>query len=90
MIEQVVKLERDPTAKMSAAQQAVKAAWDTWREESTTHTRAVSDARTARSPRGVGPAQASLAQPGQPAFDAATFEGELVTKDVALTADEEP
>ena len=35
---------------------------------------------------GIGPAQASLAQPGQPPFEAATFEGDLVTKDVALTA----
>ncbi len=84
-IEQVVKLEREPTAKMSAAQQAVKAAWDTWREESSTYTRAVSDARIAVT-AGVGPAQASLAQPGQPPFEAATFEGDLVTKDVALTA----
>ncbi len=85
MIEQVVKLERDPKARMTPAQQAVKAAWDTWRSESTTHTRAVSNARVAVS-AGIGPAVVSLTQPGQPAFDTAAFEGDLVTKDVALTA----
>lgn len=85
MIEQVVKLERDPKAKMNAAQQAVKTAWDQWREDSSTHTRAVSSARAAVT-SGIGPAVSSLTQPGQPPFDAATFEGDLVTKDVTLTA----
>lgn len=86
MITQIVKLERDPTAKMSAAQQAVKTAWDKWRDESGTFTKAVSDARTAVA-RATGPAEASLYQPGQPDFNPATFEGELVTKDVAIKAD---
>lgn len=86
LITQIVKLERDPAAKMSAAQQAVKTAWDTWREEGTTHTRAVSAARAAVA-AGIGPAEASLTQPGQPAFDVATFDGNLVTKDVALSAE---
>jgi hypothetical protein len=86
MLEVVVKLERDPTAKMTPAQQAVKTAWDKWREESAVHTKAVSSARAAVT-SGIGPAEASLTQPGQPAFDAATFEGDLVTKDVAITAD---
>ncbi len=86
MIEQVVKLERDPAARMNKAQQAVKTAWDQWREESSTFTRAVSNARLA-AVAGAGPAAASLTQPGQPAFDAATFEGDLVTKEVALTAE---
>ena len=35
MIEQVVKLERDPAAKMTPPQQAMKTAWDKWRDEST-------------------------------------------------------
>jgi hypothetical protein len=86
VLEVVVKLERDPTAKLTPAQQAVKTAWDKWREESTTHTRAVSAARAAVT-AGIGPAEASLTQPNQPGFDAATFEGELVTKDVAIAAD---
>ena len=81
MIEQVVKLERDPAAKMNAAQQAVKTAWDKWRADSTTFTRAVSAARTAVA-AATGPAEASLTQPGQPEFDPATFQGEMVTKDV--------
>ena len=86
MIEQVVKLERDPKAKLTAAQQVVKAAWDKWREESGTFTRAVSAARTAVV-AATGPAQASLTQPGQPPFDPATFQGEMVTKDVVLDAE---
>lgn len=85
VIEQVVKLERDPKAKMTPAQQAVKAAWDKWRADSSTYTRAVSAARAAVT-AGIGPAEASLTQPGQPPFDPASFDGELVTKDVAVAA----
>jgi hypothetical protein len=85
VIEQVVKLERDPKARLTPAQQAVKAAWDKWREESATYTRAVSAARTALS-SGLGPTEASLTQPGQPAFDVNAFEGDLVTKDVTIAA----
>ncbi|MGE3176053.1 MAG: hypothetical protein AB7O32_01175 [Vicinamibacterales bacterium] len=85
-IEEVLKLERDPAARMSAAQQKVKAEWDKWREESGTHTKAVSDAR-ANLISGIGPAEASLTQPGQPPFDAAKFEGDLVTKDVTIAAE---
>jgi hypothetical protein len=85
MIEQVVKLERDPAAKMNAAQQAVKTAWDKWRADSTTFTRAVSAARTAVV-NATGPAEASLTQPGQPDFDPATFQGEMVAKDVVVDA----
>jgi hypothetical protein len=85
IIQQVVKLERDPAAKMTPAQQAVKTAWDKWRADSSTFTRGVSDARAALA-RATGPAVSSLSQPGQPDFDPATFEGELVTKDVAVAA----
>jgi hypothetical protein len=85
VIEQVVKLERDPKAKMTPAQQAVKTAWDKWREDSTVRTRAVSDARTAVS-RGLGPTEASLTQPGQPAFDINAFDGDLVSKDITIAA----
>jgi hypothetical protein len=86
LIEQIVKLERDPKAKMTPAQQAVKTAWDKWREESTTYTRAVSAARTAVADA-TGPAEASLTQPGQASFDPAKFTGEMVTKEVALDAE---
>ncbi len=85
VIEQVVKLERDPNAKMTPAQRTVKAAWDTWREDSSTRMRAVSDARAAVS-RGLGPTEASLTQPGQPAFDVNAFDGDLVSKDIAIAA----
>jgi hypothetical protein len=85
VIEQVVKLERDPKAKMTAAQQAVKTAWDKWREDSTVHTRAVSAARAAIA-TGLGPTEASLTQPGQPAFDSNAFDGDLITKDVTVNA----
>jgi len=85
MIEQVVKLERDPKAKMNAAQQVVKTAWDRWREESSTFTKAVAAARAAVV-AATGPAEASLTQPGQPPFDPSAFEGEIVTKDVVLDA----
>jgi hypothetical protein len=86
ILEQVVKLERDSAAKMTPAQQAVKTAWDQWREESTTYTRAVSAARTAVA-AATGPAQASLTQPGQSAFDPAGFQGEMITKEVAVDAE---
>lgn len=85
VIGEVVKLERDPKARLTAAQQAVKTAWDKWREDSTVHTRAVSAAKAAIA-AGLGPTEASLTQPGQPAFDRNAFEGDLVTKDVTVTA----
>lgn len=85
VIEQVLKLERDPKAKLTAAQQAVKTVWDKWRTDTGTFTKALSGARAAIVAAG-GPAQASLSQPGQPAFDPKVFEGEVVRKDVALTA----
>jgi hypothetical protein len=85
IIEEVVKLERTPDAKMNPAQTKVKAEWDKWRADTAVHTKAVADAR-----RGVenaaGPADHSLSQPGQPAFDAAKFQGEVVSKDVTLNA----
>jgi hypothetical protein len=71
---------------MTAAQQTMKAEWDKWREDATAHTRAVSAARAAVA-AGIGPAEASLTQPNQPAFDAAAFEGDLVTKDVTIAAE---
>lgn len=85
VIEQVLKLERDPGARMNAAQQKVKTEWDKWREDTTTHTRAVSGARAALVDA-VGPIEASLTQPGAPAFVPAQFEGALVTKEVTIDA----
>ena len=84
-INEVIKLEQDPKAKMTPAQQKVKVEWDKWREGINAHQKAVSAARAALI-AASGPAEASLTQPGQPALDPKTFEGETVTKDVVVAA----
>lgn len=85
MIETVIKLERSENPRWTAAQQAVKDAWDKWRADTSVHARAVSDARTALQDA-VGPMAASLQQPGQPTFDPSQFEGSLITKEVTISA----
>jgi hypothetical protein len=85
-LETIVKLERDPNAKMTPAQLKMKAEWDKWRADTTMHQKAIAAAKTAFS-NATGPAEASLTQPGQPPFDAAQFEGDLVSKDVTLSAE---
>lgn len=85
-IEEIIKLERDPSAKMSPAQMKTKAEWDKWREETATFAKATASARTAVSAQS-GPVEASLTQPGQPAFQPGQFDGELVTKAVTINAD---
>lgn len=47
--------------------------------------KAQSAARTAFA-NAVGPAEASLSQPGQPPFSAEKFQGDLVSKDVTVDA----
>jgi hypothetical protein len=84
-INEVIKLEQDPKAKMTPAQQKVKAEWDKWREGISSYQKAVSAARAAVV-AATGPAEASLTQPGQPALDPKAFEGETVTKDVVVAA----
>lgn len=84
-IEQVLKLERSPNARMTPAQQQVKTEWDRWREETTDHTRATSEARAAVMDA-TGPIQASLTQPGTPPFTPGEFQGTLVTKNVTIDA----
>ena len=84
-INEVIKLEQDPKAKMTPAQQKVKAEWDKWREGINAHQKAVSAARAAVV-NATGPAEASLTQPGQPALDPKSFEGDTVTKDVVVAA----
>jgi hypothetical protein len=85
-IEEVLKLEAQPDAKFTPAQQKVKAEWDKWREGIASHARATS-AATAEIRRATGVAEASLTQPGQPALDAKNFEGETIRKDVTVKAD---
>jgi hypothetical protein len=84
-IEEVLKLEEQPDAKFTPAQQKVKAEWDKWREGIASHARASSTATNAIK-RSTGLAEASLTQPGQPALDPKTFEGETISKDVTVKA----
>ena len=84
-IEEILKLEAAPDAKLNAAQQKTKAEWDKWREGIAAHAR-TSSAATAAIKRSTGVAEASLTQPGQPALDPRTFEGETIKKDVTVKA----
>jgi hypothetical protein len=84
-IEEVLKLEAQPDAKLTPAQQKTKAEWDKWREGIAAHARTTSTA-TAAIKRATGVAEASLTQPGQPALDARAFEGETIKKDVTVKA----
>jgi hypothetical protein len=84
-LEVIVKLERDPKAKMTPAQLQMKAEWDKWRADTTSHEKALTAAKTALA-AATGPAEASLTQPGQPPFSPEQFEGELISKDVTLEA----
>ena len=85
-IEEVLKLEAQPDAKFTPAQQKIKAEWDKWREgiaDARAHDRRP---RRRRSSARTGVAEASLTQPGQPALDPKTFEGETIKKDVTVKA----
>jgi hypothetical protein len=84
-IEEVLKLERDPAAKLTPAQAKVKGEWDKWREEINAHQREVSAARAAFV-AATGLAESSLTQPGQPPLDPKAFEGESIVKDVVVAA----
>ncbi len=84
-IEEVLKLERDPAAKLTPAQAKVKAEWDVWRQGINSHQKGVSSAKAALI-AATGAAEASLTQPGQPPLDPSTFTGETITKDVVVTA----
>jgi hypothetical protein len=84
-IEEVLKLEAQPGAKFTAAQQKTKAEWDKWREGIAAHARTTAGT-TAAIKSATGVAEASLTQPGQPALDPKTFEGETIKKDVTVKA----
>lgn len=86
VIEEVLKIEQtNSTAKLTPAQEKVKAEWDKWREGISAHARATASANAAIK-AATGVAEASLTQPGQPALDPKTFTGETVTKDVVVAA----
>jgi hypothetical protein len=84
-IEEVLKLEADPAAKFTPAQQKIKAEWDKWREGIAAHARTTAGAAAAIK-RGTAVAEASLSQPGQAPLDPKTFEGETIKKDVTVQA----
>jgi hypothetical protein len=84
-LEVIVKMERDPNAKFTPAQQKMKAEWDKWRADTAMHQKAVAAAKAAMT-ASTGPAEASLTQPGQAPFSAEKFQGNLVSKDVTLNA----
>jgi hypothetical protein len=84
-LEAIAKLERDPAAKFNPTQEKLKAEWDKWRQDAQAMTKATANAKAAFN-NAVGPAEASLAQPGQPAFAADKFEGQLISKDVTVEA----
>lgn len=85
-IEEILKLENNPAVKWTPAQAKVKPEWDKWRADTAMYVKNLSATRTAVT-MATAPAEASLTQPGQPKFDAAAFEGEMVNKDVAIKAD---
>lgn len=85
-IEEVLKIEQtNPNPKYTPAQQKTMDEWNKWREGIAAHAKATS-AATAAIKRGTGVAEASLTQPGQPALDPKTFEGETIKKDVTVKA----
>jgi len=85
-IEEILKIENQPNVKFTPAQAKVKPEWDNWRAETATYVKNLSAAQTAVSTATALP-EASLSQPGQPKFDTKTFQGDVVSKDVAIKAD---
>lgn len=85
-IEEVLKIEATPEPKYTPAQQKVKDEWDKWRAGIAEHARTTAGA-SAKIKAATGVAEASLTQPGQPALDPKTFEGETISKDVTVKAD---
>ncbi len=82
-IEEVLKIEAQPNPKYTPAQQKVKDDWDKWRQGIADHARTTATA-SANIKRATSVAEASLTQPGQPALDPKTFEGETLKKDVTV------
>jgi hypothetical protein len=84
-LREIAKMEQDPAAKFNPTQQKLKAEWDKWREDARGMEKNLATAKSAFA-NAVGPAEASLSQPGQPPFAADKFEGQLVSKDVTVNA----
>jgi hypothetical protein len=85
-IEEVLKIEQtNPDPKYTPAQQKTMDEWNKWREGISAHAKTTAGT-TAAIKRATGVAEASLTQPGQPALDPKTFEGETIKKDVTVKA----
>lgn len=84
-IEEILKIENQPNVKFTPLQAKVKPEWDKWRADTAMFVKNLSTARAAAGAATALP-EASLAQPGQPEFDVKAFEGEMVSKDVAIRA----
>jgi hypothetical protein len=84
-LEAIAKLEQDPAAKFNPTQQQLKEEWDKWRQDALAMQKAAAAAKASFA-NAIGPAEASLSQPGQKAFSADKFKGELISKDVTLDA----
>jgi len=84
-LEAIAKMEKEEAPKFTPVQQQLKAEWDKWKADALIVTKTTAASRAAVT-NGTGPAEASLAQPGQAAFSAEKFTGELVSKDVTLDA----
>jgi hypothetical protein len=85
-LEAIAKMERDQAPKFNATQQTLRAEWDKWRQGAVAINKATSAAKAAVA-NASGPAEASLAQPGQATFAADKFQGDLVSKDVTVNAE---
>ncbi len=84
-IEELIRIEADPAAKMTPAQLKIKAEWDKWREGIASHAKAGSSARAAIL-SATGLAEASLTQPNRPPLEPKTFQGETIKKDIVVAA----
>lgn len=82
-INRVLAAERDGT-NVAARDQAVQEAWTDWRDRTREHAKMVSDASAQVSDERNG-AALSVFDPSNP-VDLTQYDGELVTKDVAITA----
>jgi hypothetical protein len=84
-IEEILKLERTPAPKFTPAQTAVKTEWDKWRAETADYVKNLTTTKSALL-AATAPVEVSLTQPGQAKFDASAFQGEMVLKDVTVSA----
>ena len=85
-LEAIAKLEKDPARQVQPGAAETQGGMGQVAADALAMQKAAAAAKAALS-NAIGPAEASLAQPGQPAFVADKFKGELVSKDVTLNAE---